>query len=93
MDEWALLLKLMTEPRPNRPERPIAPVAQLAAKEIAKPLSAADRKLLEDYAKALARCGTGRVVLDKDSGFYVPELDADCLTRNEAKAPPKTQKE
>jgi len=41
--------------------------------------------VLEDYGKAVERCGTGRIVLDKASGFYVPELEADCMRKNAAK--------
>ena len=79
MDEWALLLKMMTEPRQYRPERLVVPITQRAAKEGPKPVSAADRKLLHEYAQAVERCGTGGVILDKASAFYVPELDASCL--------------
>jgi hypothetical protein len=73
---------MMTEPRSYRPERPVAPITQPATKPKAdaptKPPEE-ERKLLEDYRKAVERCGTGRVVLDRASGFYVPELDRDCI--------------
>jgi hypothetical protein len=82
MDEWVLLLKLMVEPRQYRPERPIAPITQKAAAP--NSLSSSDRKLLDDYAQAVQRCGTGRVVLDNVSGFYVPEFDGTCIAEKDA---------
>src|SRR5262249_11597471 len=87
------LLKLMTEPRQYRPEGPVVPAVQPLIKEAAKPVSAADRKLLDDYAKAVQRCRSGRIVLDKVSGFYVPELNDTCMTKDEAKLPPRSKKE
>lgn len=76
MDQWALLLKLMTEPKQYRPVRPVVPITQPVA--ILRAVSPADQKLLDDYSRTVARCGTGRVVKDVASGFYVPELDAAC---------------
>jgi hypothetical protein len=80
MDQWALLLKLMTELRQYRPERPPATITRPAAKGDPKSVSSADRKLLDEYAKAVERCGTGRLILDEASKFYVPELSASCLS-------------
>jgi hypothetical protein len=84
MDEWALLLKMMTESRSYRPERPVIPITQPAAPKAVSSettLSPEDRKLLDGYANALERCGTGKMVFDKPSGLYVPELAADCLKK------------
>ena len=64
MDELALLLKMMTEPRQYRPERPVVPITQPASvpSSPAKEISAADRKLLDEYAAVVMRCGTGKLV-------------------------------
>lgn len=37
-------------------------------------ISPSDKKLLDEYSRAVARCGTGRVIKDVASGFWVPEL-------------------
>src|SRR5262245_8330368 len=81
MEEWALLLNMMTETRSYRPERP--PIEQSATPE------AVPQKPLPGRPQVAGRlrqgCGPLRYWKDyirQNRGFYVPELDADCLRKN-----------
>lgn len=91
--DFKLELQAMTAARHQWPVRP-APTGQ--AEPVAAPApppkdhrtpeqKASDDKLLADYSAIVARCGTGRVVLDKASGFYVPELKCDDKTKQSAR--------
>jgi hypothetical protein len=60
------------------PAKQAVPVATAPPKDHRTPeQKASDDRLLADYSALVARCGTGRVILDKASGFYVPELKCD----------------
>jgi len=89
MNEWALLLKLMTEARQYRPERLPVPITQSVATAktfTPKTVSPADLKLLDEYAQAIELGATQRVVLDTASGFYVPEVDPACVAADAPQA-------
>ena len=42
-------------------------------KENRPAVSANDKKPLEEYGQAVARCGTGRVIQDAESGLWSPK--------------------
>jgi len=70
---------MTVEPHPYRPHLPEPPVVKKSEPAPLRPLFPEDRRRLEEYGKAVERCGTGRVVFGSASGFHVPELYGECL--------------
>jgi hypothetical protein len=80
MNEWVLLLTMLTTERPV-PGPPVhaARVSAVEPKREAKQLSEADRRELYRAAWKLSRHATGELRLDPASGFYDP-VNVDAIT-------------
>ena len=55
------------------PKEPVAIVQPLETRGAARELSAGERRELRTAVERMARCATGRLRADADSGWYIPE--------------------
>jgi hypothetical protein len=79
MNEFVLALWAMTASHYQPAMRAVEPLAIMeAAKPAAPGLNASEQRLLQEALKRIARCASGKLRSDPETGWYIPEQKPGC---------------